>query len=166
MGGKEKIKHVVMQINKNLKPIIMTIKDIPQIIEIYKSYWGTRGLYKTSSFIKIINEKLSFVLKIENEIIGFCLMDYCPNNKTIEICLLCIKDEYRGHNLGNYLLSYCIKYCRNLNIKTITLHVSTTNIPALRLYTKLGFKVINVIKNYYHDEEPNNNNAYFMFLNN
>ena len=166
MGGKDKIKHVVMRINQNFKPIVMTIKDIPQIIEIYKSYWGTRGLYNITSFIKIIKENLSFALKIENEIIGFCLMDYCPNTKIIEIALLCIKEEYKGHNLGKYLLSYCINYCHNLNIKKFTLHVSTTNIPALGLYTKLGFKVIDVIKNYYHDEDPNNNNAYYMFLNN
>ena len=164
MGEKEEIKHIVLQINKNFKPIIMTYKDIPQIIRIFKSYWGTKDLYKISSFIKIIKQNLSFVLKIDYEIIGFCLMEYCPNTHIIEVALLCIKKEYKGHHLGNYLLSYSINYCRNLNLKKFSLHVSTTNIPALTLYTKLGFKVIQVIKNYYHDEDPNNNNAYYMLL--
>ena len=45
MGG-DKIKHIVVRVNKNFQPILMTFKDIPQIIEIYKSYWGVSGLYK------------------------------------------------------------------------------------------------------------------------
>ena len=165
MGG-DKIKHIVVRVNKNFQPIPMTFKDIPQIIEIYKSYWGVRGLYKVSTLIKILNENLSFALKIENEIIGFCLMDYCPQTKITEVVLLCVKEEYKGNHFGEYLLSFCINYCKNLKFKKFSLHVSTTNNPALRLYSKLGFKAIKIIKNYYHDEEPKNNNAYYMVLNN
>ena len=59
-----------------IKPNKMTINDIQQIIEIYKSYWGTIGLYKNTTFQKIINQNISYLYKINKEIIAFCLMYY------------------------------------------------------------------------------------------
>ena len=164
MGGKEKTKHVVIKY-KNILPIKITIKDIPQIIEIYKSYWGNRGLYDYSSFKSIIEQNLSYAFKIGDEIIGFCLIENRINPRIIEIDLLCIKKGFQGNHFGENLLCFCINICRNLKFQNIALHVSTTNIPALTLYTKLGFKINKVIKQYYHDENPKDNNAYYLTLN-
>ena len=164
MGGKEKTKHVVIKY-KNILPIKITIKDIPQIIEIYKSYWGNRGLYDYSSFKSIIEQNLSYAFKIGDEIIGFCLIENRINPRIIEIDLLCIKKGFQGNHFGKNLLCFCINICRNLKFQNIALHVSTTNIPALTLYTKLGFKINKVSKQYYHDENPKDNNAYYMTLN-
>ena len=165
MGGKEKIKHTVVKFNEVIKPIKMKIKDLPQIIEIYKSYWGERGLFKDSIFKNIIQQNLSYVYKINDEIIGFCLMEYLPNNNIIEIALLCIKEEYKSIHLGKTLLSFCINYCISKNYKNFSLHVSTKNIPALRLYEQIGFTTRKLINNYYNDEDPKVNDAYYMTLN-
>ena len=150
--------------SNNINPIKMHIKDIPQIIDIYKSYWGNIGLYKNITFEKIINQKLSYVYKIKNEIIAFCLIHY--KNKDIAIIdLLCVKKEYKGNKFGKNLLSFCINYCKQLNFKKINLHVSTNNFPALNLYKKNGFVISNFIEKYYHDKDQKNNDAYYMELN-
>ena len=44
------------------------------------------------------------------------------------------------------------------------MHVSTTNIPAFKLYEKLGFSIKSTINKYYHDENPKDNDAYYMTL--
>jgi ribosomal protein S18 acetylase RimI-like enzyme len=142
----------------------MTIKDIPQIIEIYKSYWGTIGLYKYSTFEKIINQNISFVYKINNEIISFCLISYAKEKNIAEIALLCVKKEYKRKHLGQSILSSSIEFCKNIGIKNFCLHVSTTNYPAINLYEKLGFINRITIYKYYHDKNPKDNDAYYMTL--
>ena len=167
MGGKEKIKHVVTTFNKNIIPIKLSINDIPQIIEIYKSYWGNTGLYKYSLFRLIIEQNLSYAYKIGDDVIGFCLMENNPKEKNIEIALLCIKRGFQGFHLGYNLLSFCLNLCKNLNFHHFSLHVSMTNKIALSLYTKLGFKIEKLIKKYYNDEYIENiedNDAYYMTL--
>ena len=46
------------------------------------------------------------------------------------------------------------------NINELTLEVSETNLPAINLYTKFGFKNLGIRKNYYGV----NNNAIIMTL--
>ena len=163
MGEKEKIKHIIINLN-DIKPIKMTFIDLKQIIEIYKSIWGERGIYDPLTFMETMSQGLSYVYKIEDEVIAFCLVEYINENNIIEIVLLCVKEEYRHNHLGKSLLSFCINNCRSKKYNRFSLHVSTTNIPALNLYKKLGFVIKQCIKQYYNDEDPKANDAYYMTL--
>ena len=71
MGGDKEVKHVIVDL-KNILPIKMVTKDIQQVIDIYKSYWGYRGLYSNSFFKRVIEHNLSYAYKIGEEIISFC----------------------------------------------------------------------------------------------
>ena len=163
MGGDKEVKHVIVDL-KNILPIKMVTKDIQQVIDIYKSYWGYRGLYSNSFFKRVIEHNLSYVYKIGEEIIAFCLVENIPNKRIIEIDLLCVKQEYKGNHLGKSLLNFCINICKRLNFTNFGLHVSTTNTTAIGIYSKLGFKTRNVIQNYYNDKNPKDNHAYYMTL--
>ena len=163
MGRDKEAKNLVIEI-KNILPIKMETKDIQQIIEIYKSYWGYRGLYTNTFFERVIEQNLSYVYKIGEEIIAFCLVENIPTKKIIEIDLLCVKQEYKGNHLGKYLLKFCINICKRLHFKNFGLHVSTTNTTAFGLYSKLGFKTKNIIQNYYNDYNQKDNDAYYMTL--
>ena len=164
------------QENKSIETIELNSvsnSDIPQIKEIYISYWGKKSLYKDSTFKTIIGQKLSYAFKSKNKVIAFCLMYYNlkkkNNNSTdknsIEVALLCVRDDYRYQKLGSTLLSFCINNCKKNNFKKITLHVSSTNLPAFSLYKKLGFIVESFHEKYYHDENPKDNDAYYMTKN-
>ena len=150
---------------KDIRPIKMKIEDVPQIAEIFISYWGTMCLYHDTVFERIINQNLSYVYKIQDEIIAFCLMSYNYEEDIIEVDLLCVKEGYKGYHLGKNILSFCIDNCIKLNYRKFSLHVSTTNIPALNLYRKLGFEAKSFIEQYYSDEKPEDSNAYYMELN-
>ena len=149
---------------KDIKPIKIEIKDIPQIIEIYKSFWGTTDIFPVAEFKKVIKQNLCYAYKVYEEIIGFCLVEYLTKDNIAEIDLLCIRKKYQKNNLGDSLLSFCINNCCNLNIKKFNLYVSTKNIPAFNLYKKQGFTIKSTIKNYYHEKNIGNNDAYNMIL--
>ena len=151
----------------------VSINDIPQLKEIFISCWGKNGLYKDSTFKAIIGQKMSYAYKSNKKVIAFCLMCYRlkkdnnnnTNNNMIEVALLCVREEYRHQKLGSSLLSFCINNCKKYNFQKVTLHVSSTNLPAFSLYKKLGFIVESFHEKYYHDENPKDNDAYFMTKN-
>ena len=163
MNGDKETNHIVVDL-KNILPMKMEGKDLRQVVEIYKSYWGRRGLYSNSFFKRVIEQNLSYVYKIGEEIIAFCLVENIPNKRIIEIDLLCVKQEYKGNHLGKSLLNFCINICKRLNFNNFGLHVSTTNTTAIGLYSKLGFKIRDIIENYYNDKNPKDNHAYYMTL--
>ena len=157
---KEKAKRTI----ENIKPILMTVRDIPQIAEMFILNWGIMCLLPDYALEMIINKNMSYVYKINDEVIAFCLMEY---DYEFNVCvdLICVKDKYKGLHLGENILSFCINNCKNFIFRKVHLHVSTTNIPAFNLYKKLGFQIKDYIANYYMDEKPEDSNAYYMELN-
>jgi RimJ/RimL family protein N-acetyltransferase len=50
-----------------------------------------------------------------------------------------IEVKYRSQGLGTELLRACINFCKENNIEYIDLSVFSHNLPAIKLYKKLGF---------------------------
>ena len=161
----ENIKENIEKIKRENNPIKITEKDIPQIQEIFISYWGTKSLEDYIELKRIINYNLSYAYKVNDNLIGFCLMENKSEEDSIYVVLLCIRKEYSGNHFGESLLKYCIDNCQKMKYENFSLHVTTKNTPALNLYKKLGFAIKEFLKEYYEDQEPGNNDAYFMTLN-
>lgn len=85
------------------------------------------------------------VYKDNEEIIGY--LNYSVMYDKAELNYIYVSENYRQKGIGKmmikYLLSECY-FCHN-----ITLEVKKTNIPAINLYKKYGFKECAVRKNYY-----------------
>lgn len=62
---------------------------------------------------------------------------------------LAVLPELRGQGLGTQLLAAIIDEAAHLGASELTLEVRASNTPALRLYTKAGFKRLGLRKNYY-----------------
>ena len=69
-----------------------------------------------------------------------------------------VKKSCRGRGIGGELLEALIEICADLNLKTFTLEVNTSNIPAIKLYEKFGFQNLGIRKKYYN----NSQDAYIM----
>ena len=89
-----------------------------------------------------IDSELAIVLVSENpDYIDAYLyaLDFGDN---IDLLSIFVAEEKRNKQIGTKLLKYLINnYCYQDN-KTITLEVSSANIPAYTLYKKLDFKVV------------------------
>jgi len=72
-----------------------------------------------------------------------------------------VRPEFRRRGIGRRLLEEIIEYARANGIRSLTLEVRVSNVPAIRLYESLGFKVEGRRKQYYAD---NNEDALIMWL--
>ncbi len=90
----------------------------------------------------------SILLALSNaeEICGFAIVRTVVDEA--ELMLFAVRPQSQGQGAGAMLISHVIAECRNKGIKHIHLEVRESN-PAIRFYTKHGFKKTGVRPGYY-----------------
>lgn len=68
----------------------------------------------------------------------------------IDLLNIIVKPEFQNQGIGSILLKYIID---NKEDKKIMLEVRSKNINAIKLYQKYDFKIINIRKNYYKEDD-------------
>ena len=68
----------------------------------------------------------------------------------IDLLNIIVKPKFQNQGIGSILLKYIID---NKQDKKIMLEVRSKNINAIKLYQKYDFKIINIRKNYYKDDD-------------
>lgn len=91
---------------------------------------------------KCFIEDLAYFIKIDSNYIGYGQILFLKGKYTV--VNLCIKEEFRFQGAGRALLKYLLKKAKNLGINQVFIKVNSDNAPAKKLYTDIGFKVINV----------------------
>ncbi len=80
-----------------------------------------------------------FVASVENNIVGTCAL-LRKSFKQYEICLMAVKPEFQGKNIGKQLLSHAMDAARALQAKTIELITNPKLTAAVELYKTHGFR--------------------------
>jgi ribosomal-protein-alanine N-acetyltransferase len=89
-----------------------------------------------------------YVLRLpECAVAGFCAFWLVFDE--IHINNVAIRPPYRGQGLGTALMDRVLEAARGLGARRATLEVRASNLPALRLYERLGFRQAGVRRNYY-----------------
>ncbi len=57
-------------------------------------------------------------------------------------------DGYRGRGLGTQLITKALKHAKAIGLEKVELSVYTENTAAIKLYKKMGFTEIGVVKHY------------------
>ena len=111
---------------------------------------------------KMLNPNFSKLFHIENLNPNETIFIYKENNNIkgfihtqngldiIDLLNIIVKPEYQNQGIGSVLLKYIID---NKQDKKIMLEVRSKNINAIKLYQKYDFKIINIRKNYYKDDD-------------
>ena len=134
-----------------------TNKDLPSLIEIQNECFILP--WKEKDILYELNENpvnVMYVLEDKGEIIGF--IDFWITFDSATIAQIGIKKKYQGQHLANLLMEEMINDCYAKKVMNITLEVRTSNLKAINLYKKYGFKGI-VIKPHYYD---NGEDALYM----
>ena len=87
-----------------------------------------------------------YVYEENNNILGFIQIE--DHFEITDIINIAVDKEYQGKGIGTILLQYVID---NTKAEKIMLEVKDINMPAIKLYSKLGFNQIHVRNNYYED---------------
>jgi len=128
------------------------IYDKDRIINLGKLINSNFG--KVNNIEEIINNKEIIGYYDNDSLVGFLMFNI--NYEVLDLLYLVVDSLYRNKGIGSKLVEYL------LNIKDyerILLEVRCDNINAIKLYKKYNFKIINIRKNYYE-----NNDAYVMEL--
>ncbi len=78
-----------------------------------------------------------------NEIIGLCVVVYNPRSKMKHLATLhsmYVRKEHRGKGIGKRMIEFAEKSSRNKGVQRMNLSVVSSNVNAIGLYKKLGFK--------------------------
>lgn len=75
--------------------------------------------------------------------------------KDSDLMTIAVLEKYRGFGLAKILVEKLIEKAYELNLRTIFLEVRQSNIGAIKLYEKNGFKKIGLRKNYYKQPTEN-----------
>ncbi len=105
---------------------------------------------------KMLEDEVSkiYVYIIDNTIVAFLSVTILY--ETCDILSIVVDEKYRHQKIATNLMAYLITDLGDNN-KMITLEVATKNKAALKLYENFNFKIINIRKNYYQDDD-----AYLM----
>lgn len=77
----------------------------------------------------------------ENRPVGCCLLSHCPANNSVELVYLGMSPEVQGQGLGTRLLKHALQSLQiDGQVYEVTCAVDRRNVPAAKVYAKLGFK--------------------------
>lgn len=104
------------------------------------------------NYLKVENPFLRNFVYLENDVpIG--IISYSLIYDRIELEYIWVNSSYRHIGIASKLMDKMI----DNSVNNITLEVRTSNVDAINLYKKFGFKIASIRKCYYGDED-----AYLM----
>ena len=134
--------------NNNIKSCFDLIKSEPEDASYFKVLgWSESQII--SQFNKSVN--YSFGCFHSNKLVAFIIGDliFIEKVSEYEILFIYVKKTYRRKGLANLLLNNICIQTKKSKLKKIFLEVAENNFPAIEMYKKNNFVLLNVRKNYY-----------------
>ncbi len=147
----------------NIKIRQMEKSDVDEVVRLEALSYGEHHWSKESFYNELSNNLAHYYCAVdeENTLLGYAGCWHIFDEA--HITTLSVHPDYRKKGVAQNLIFTIIDDCYKNKIKYITLEVRESNIAAISLYEKNGFKSIGTRKNYYQD---NNENALIMFTEN
>lgn len=126
-------------------------QDIPHLVKIDQV--SNRPPWTKKMFERELELPFSFglICQFQEEPIAFGILWLVNGTETAQIVQLAVAPNYRGKGIGKELLKGLIDFSQKHACKKIELELREDNIPAKKLYEKLGFKIVGERKNFYDD---------------
>ena len=144
-----------------IKPL--SKEDVDRVSEIEAEAYGEHHWSK-DSFYSEINNKVAkyYTAQLEDGyVVGYIGTWHIVDEA--HITTIATGKDYLRNKVAECLIVKSLQDCYNEFIKYITLEVRVSNIPAIKLYEKYGFKSLGTRKGYYQD---NNEDALIMWTEN
>lgn len=109
----------------------------------YAAGWGTNGF--SSELVQPC--AIIWCAISEEKQVGFCAARMAAD--TAEILNVAVLPAYAHQGIGTALLTHTLDDLQRAGVCQISLEVAQENQPACGLYTKVGFKQVNIRKDFY-----------------
>ncbi|XP_023928463.2 GCN5-related N-acetyltransferase 6, chloroplastic [Quercus suber] len=74
----------------------------------------------------------------------FCSINRTDTNKYGYIANLCVIKSARRRGIARNMLHFAVESAKSESVEHVYVHVHRSNIPALELYQKMGFEIVEV----------------------
>ena len=131
----------------------MKADDLKRIVELEKDLFLSP--WNEEDFIHELKENPMagyYILEKENQIGLWFLGDQC------QITTIATDRHFQGQGCASQLMEYALEKSEELHYQNVNLEVRVSNVKAIALYQKFGFKNVAVRKRYYSNGED----AYLM----
>ncbi|MDF7808595.1 GNAT family N-acetyltransferase [Pontiellaceae bacterium B12219] len=92
----------------------------------------------------------------DGNLIGSLILLFRAGTRSARIYSLAVAEAVRGRGVGRKLMVRAEREARKRGSIKMNLEVRADNIPAMRLYEKLGFEKTAILPGYYEDGSPAN----------
>lgn len=141
----------MQRINLNeIKILPLEVKNVDDVISIQNNL-NIHILSKENILNDLNNSNFKCLMAIyKEEIIGYISFSHIFD---IEIESIIVKSSYQRQGIGTLLLKYVFNFSKENKINNVFLEVRKSNLTAISLYKKMGFKIISIRKKYYENTE-------------
>lgn len=125
----------------------MTDRDIEQVSKIENETFSMP--WSKDAFREFLKRKdtIYIVAEVNNEIVGYCGLWNIVQEGNINN--FAVNKQYRKKHIGFEMLTKLIEIGNEQRINAYTLEVRQSNVAAIRLYHKIGFREDGIRKNFY-----------------
>lgn len=135
----------------------MKVDDLKRIVELEKDLFLSP--WNEEDFIHELKENPMagyYILEKENQIIGYIGLWFLGDQG--QITTIATDRHFQGQGCASQLMEYALEKSEELHYQNVNLEVRVSNVKAIALYQKFGFKNVAVRKRYYSNGED----AYLM----
>jgi ribosomal-protein-alanine N-acetyltransferase len=132
--------------------------EINEILEIERNAFEKKEAFPKEYFLELSKKWPDgfLVAKLDKEIVGYAIGEKSKDSGLI--VSVAVKKEWRRRGIGRRLVEKLLENFKKEGMKIVFLHVREENRDAINFYQALGFKIIELVENYYSNGE----NAYLM----
>ena len=138
-------------------------KDIDEVDIVAQKAYGEHHWSKDAFYSELSNNLAKYYAARTTDGVLTGFAGYWSIIDEAHITTIAVDSDYRRQHIGEALLVAILEECYKDMVKYLTLEVRESNIPAIKMYEKYGFKSFGVRKGYYQD---NNENALIMWTEN
>ena len=134
---------------KKIKLVETTLSHLNRIDEIQKMY--EHEILSISSIEEDFKSNTYYYISaiLEEKLVGFAGISILVDHA--DILGIAVDKNHTRKNIASTMLNHIIEVCKKMDLDNIFLEVRESNIPAINLYEKHGFKKISIRTNYYKD---------------
>jgi ribosomal-protein-alanine N-acetyltransferase len=132
--------------------------SLNEILEIEKNSFEKKEVFPKEYFLELSKKwpEGFLVAKLGGEIVGYAIGERGKDSGLI--VSVAVKKEWRKRGIGRRLIEKLLENFKKEGMKIVFLHVREENREAINFYQALGFKIRELVENYYSNGE----NAYLM----
>jgi ribosomal-protein-alanine N-acetyltransferase len=126
-----------------------SLQDLNALFEIEKEVFLNDSFALNKKALKYhLQRNIVFKIEVENKTAGYIL--WLNRKKYFRLYSLAISTKFQNQGLAKKLLDYSFEHLKE---KSFSLEVRVSNIAAIKLYEKFGFKIKKRLENYYENED-------------